>query len=147
MGLHRWLSGKQFACDEGDAGSVPGWRRSLGEGNGNPRQYSCSENPKDRRAWQVTVHRVTKSWTQLSDWVCTMNTETKKECAYRAGGSLFALPLYTPTLFSLDAPCTAFQILLPQQGTESVKAMIPNRWTTREFTLCPYFQNEMAPLP
>ena len=67
MGLHRWLSGRQFACNAGDAGSIPGWGRSLGEGNGNPCQYSCLENPKDRRAWQITVHRVTKSWTQLSE--------------------------------------------------------------------------------
>ena len=35
----------------------------LGEGNGNPLQYSCLENPMDRGAWCVTVHGVTKSWT------------------------------------------------------------------------------------
>ena len=34
--------------------------RSPGEGNGNPLQYSCLENPKDRGAWQAMVHRVTK---------------------------------------------------------------------------------------
>ena len=39
----------------------------IGEGNVNPLQYSCLENPIDRRAWTATVHRVTKSWTQLSD--------------------------------------------------------------------------------
>ena len=39
----------------------------IGEGNGNPLQYSCLENPMDRRAWTATVHRVTKSWTQLSN--------------------------------------------------------------------------------
>ena len=43
----------------------PGWGRSPGEGHGNPLQYSCLENPMDRGAWQATVHRVTKSWTQL----------------------------------------------------------------------------------
>ena len=36
-----------------------------GEGNGNPLQYSCLENPVDRRAWWAAVHRVTQSWTQL----------------------------------------------------------------------------------
>ena len=41
--------------------------RSPREGNGNPLQYSCLENPVDRGAWWVTVHGVTKSWTQLSD--------------------------------------------------------------------------------
>ena len=44
----------------------PGSGRSPGEGNGNQLQYSCLENPMDRGAWRVTVHRVTKSWTQLS---------------------------------------------------------------------------------
>ena len=39
----------------------------IGEGNGNPLQYSCLENPKDRGAWWATVHRVAKSQTQLSE--------------------------------------------------------------------------------
>ena len=39
--------------------------RSPGVGNGSPLQYSCLENPMDRGAWQVEVHRVSKSWTQL----------------------------------------------------------------------------------
>ena len=48
-----------------DAGSIPGLGRSPGEGSDNSLQYSCLENPMDRGAWQATVHRVTKSWTQL----------------------------------------------------------------------------------
>ena len=40
------------AEDVRDAGSIPGWGRSLGGGNGNPLQYSCLENPMDRGAWQ-----------------------------------------------------------------------------------------------
>ena len=51
----------------GDRGWIPGSGRSPGEGNGNPLQYSCSENPMDRAAWRATVHGVAKSWTQLSD--------------------------------------------------------------------------------
>ena len=39
-------------------GSVSGSRRSPGEGNGNPLQYACLENPMDRGTWQATVHRV-----------------------------------------------------------------------------------------
>ena len=50
----------------GDAGSIPGLGRSLGVGSGNPFQYSCLENPKNRGAWQATVHGVTKSQTWLS---------------------------------------------------------------------------------
>ena len=48
-----------------DLGSIPGLRRSSGGGNGNPLQYSCLENPTDREAWWVTVHRATKSQTGL----------------------------------------------------------------------------------
>ena len=39
----------------------------IGEGNGNPLQYSCLENSMDRGAWQATVHGVAKSRTRLSD--------------------------------------------------------------------------------
>ena len=48
------------AEDAGDMGSIPGLGRSPGVGNGNPLQYSCLENPMDRRAWQVTLHGVAK---------------------------------------------------------------------------------------
>ena len=51
------------AGDIRDAGSIPGSERSPGEGNGNPLQYSCLENPMDRGAWQATVHEVAKSQT------------------------------------------------------------------------------------
>ena len=78
-------SGKASTCNAGDArhvGSTPGLGRSLGEGNGNPLQFSCLENPHGQRslvgyrgAWWATVHGVTKSWTQLSTaqhdvWKC-----------------------------------------------------------------------------
>ena len=53
--------------DVRDAGWIPGFGRSPGEGNGNPLQYSCLENPVDRRAWWATVHGVAKSQTRLSD--------------------------------------------------------------------------------
>ena len=55
--------GKESACNVGDWGSIPELGRSLGEGNGNPLQYSCLENPMDRGAWGATVHGITKSWT------------------------------------------------------------------------------------
>ena len=50
-----------------DMGLIPGSGRSPGEGNGNPLQYSCLENPMDREAWQATVHGVAKSQIKLSD--------------------------------------------------------------------------------
>ena len=43
--------GKASACNTGDPGSIPGLGRSPGEGNGNPLQYSCLENPRDGGAW------------------------------------------------------------------------------------------------
>ena len=45
-----------------EAGLIPGLGRSPGEGNGNPLQYSCLENPMDRGAWRATVHGIAKSW-------------------------------------------------------------------------------------
>ena len=59
--------GKESACNAGDQGSISGLGRSPGEGNGNPLQYSCLENPGDRGAWRATVYRVTKSQTLISD--------------------------------------------------------------------------------
>ena len=79
---------KASAC-EGDLGLIPGSGRSAGEGNGNPLQYSCLENPMDRGAngnplqcsclenpmdggaWWATVHGVTKSLTRMSDFTFT----------------------------------------------------------------------------
>ena len=59
--------GRKPACSAGHPGSTPGSGRSPGEGNGNPLQYSCLENPMDRGAWWAIVHGVTKSQTQLID--------------------------------------------------------------------------------
>ena len=61
--------GKESSCyaeDTGDMGSIPGSGRSPGEGNGNPLQESCLENPMDGGAWRATVHGVAKSWTGQS---------------------------------------------------------------------------------
>ena len=63
-----------YACNAGDLGSIPGWGRSPGEGNGNPLQYSCLENPMDGGAWWATVHGVAKSRTRLSDFTFTLKS-------------------------------------------------------------------------
>ena len=57
---------KASACNAGDLGSIPELGRSPGEGNGNPLQYSCLENPTDGGAWWATLHGVAKSGTWLS---------------------------------------------------------------------------------
>ena len=59
--------GKESTCNAGDPGSIPGLGRYPGEGNANPLQYSCLENPMDRGAWQAAVYGVTKIQTQLSN--------------------------------------------------------------------------------
>ena len=58
---------KASVYNMGDLGSIPGSGRSPGEGNSNPLQYYCLENPMDGGPWQATVHGVKKSWTRLSD--------------------------------------------------------------------------------
>ena len=61
--------GKASSRNAGHPGSIPGSGRSPGEGNGNPLQYSCLENPMDGGAWWATVHGVAESWTRLSNFM------------------------------------------------------------------------------
>ena len=58
LGFPSGSVGKNLTANAGDLGSIPGLGRSLGEGNGNPLQYSCLENPMNRGAWQARVHGV-----------------------------------------------------------------------------------------
>ena len=69
--------GKVSACNVGDPGSIPGLGRSPGEGNGNPLQYSCLENPMDGGARWATVHGVSKSRTQLSNFTFTFQCKKR----------------------------------------------------------------------
>ena len=66
---------KESACTAEDLSSIPLSGRSLGEGNGNPLQYSCLENSMDRGTWWATVHGVAKSQTRLS-----MHTQRERLC-------------------------------------------------------------------
>ena len=60
VSVYSCLVGKESACNAGDLGSISGLGRSPGEGNGNPLQCSCLENPMDRGTWQATVHGVAR---------------------------------------------------------------------------------------
>ena len=71
---------KASACNAGDLGSIPGSGRSPREGNGNPLQYSCLENPMDGGAWWATVHRVAKSPTGLSNFTFTFFSFQAQVC-------------------------------------------------------------------
>ena len=62
-GLPCSSDGQESACNAGDLSLIPGSGRSSGEGNSNPLQYSCLENPLDRGAWQAAVRGVAKSLT------------------------------------------------------------------------------------
>ena len=72
--LYSWASlvaqkvkSEKCACNEGDPDSMTGSGKSPREGNGNPLQYSCLENPMDGGAWQATVQGVSKSQTRLTN--------------------------------------------------------------------------------
>ena len=99
MGFPGGSEVKVSACNAGDLGLIPGLGRSPGEGNGNPLQYSCRENPMDGRAWWATVHRVAKSWTRLSDFNLIIYFTRVKNTEVR--------------LFSLLLP--AFSLLIHQE--------------------------------
>ena len=77
------------AGDAGDTGLIPGSGRSSGGGHGNPLQYSCLENPMDRGAWWVRVHRVTKNQTRLKQLSTHAHYLTNVNCFYFSPNSLF----------------------------------------------------------
>ena len=65
----------------------------IGEGNGNPLQYSCLENPMDGGAWQAAVHGVARSWTRLSDFPFTFHFPTlEKEMATHSSVLAWRIP-------------------------------------------------------
>ena len=66
---------KNLPANVGDMVSIPGSGRSPGEGNGNPLQYSCLENPTGRGAWWATVHGVAKE----SDVTWQLNNNNKSQ--------------------------------------------------------------------
>ena len=77
---------KNPPANAGNTDLLLGLRRSPGEGNGNPLQYSCLENPMDQRDWWATVHWVTNSWTQMSTRASSGNIKVIKKV--RSGQNL-----------------------------------------------------------
>ena len=77
---------KEYACNAGDVGSIPGSRRFFGEGHGNPLHYSCLKNPVDRGAWWTAVYGVAQSRTWLK-WLSSSSSFTiiLIECLKRRG--------------------------------------------------------------
>ena len=79
------------AGDVRDKGSVLGLGRSPGQGHGNPLQDSCLENPMDRGAWWVMVHRAAKSRTRLKRLSTQHKTFTSSQWAVEGSGNRWAL--------------------------------------------------------
>ena len=86
-----------------DTGLIPRFGGSPREGNGNPLQYSCLENPMDGGAWWATVHRVTKSRTGLSDFTFTFskyyNTKKEGEAVWTLNLLICSISTLQPTQF------------------------------------------------
>ena len=119
LGIPRWLSGKESACNAGDAGSTPGSGRSPGGEHGSPLQYSCLENLVDRGAWWAIVYRVTRSWTWLT-WL-SVHTNTHRPFhryhgVFWSDPNLYQLQGYNcASVFgSLYFPFLYLEILFPQ---------------------------------
>ena len=100
---------KASACKGGDLGSIPGLGRSPGEGNGNPLQYSCLQNPVDGGAWWAIVHRVAKSQTWLNDLTFTFTLIDIKH--FRNGYTLHRLEKKRPNTSGADKSWIYFMIL------------------------------------
>ena len=145
MGLLQWLSGKESTCNSGDTGSIPGWGRSPGEGNGNPLQYSCLENSMDREAWWATVHGVTKSRIQPSDWACIHTRPVDKVTRKHA------LKNTQPGAPQMLKPCERWRVSrggsAPMCRPHS-HCTRPGSWTTHfpDFPLQPLEQENADPL-
>ena len=110
-GLLQWLSGKGSTCNAGGAGDVgliPGSGSSLGGGHGNPLQDSCLEHPVDRRAWQVTVHSISKSDTSEATQHACMRAETQglQTCreGFPCGSVVRNLPANAENMGSIPNP-------------------------------------------
>ena len=85
----RWVDGITNSMDV----SLSELRELIGEGNGNPLQHSCLENPMDRGAWKAAVHGVVKSWTRLSDFTFTLHFHAlEKEMATHSSVLAWRIP-------------------------------------------------------
>ena len=71
LGLPKWLLVQNLPANEGDVGLTPGSGRPPREGNGNPLQYSCLENPMDRGVWHAIVRRVSVGHNFMTEHECT----------------------------------------------------------------------------
>ena len=141
--------GKMSDCNAGDLGSIPGSVRSPGEGNGNPLQYSCLENPIDGGTWWATVHGVAKSRTQLSNF-----THFTQQASLVAQMVKYLTAMWETRVqslgrkYPLEEKWQPTPVLLPGEfyGQRSLVGYSPwgrKKWDTTE-RLHFHFQNQLA---
>ena len=142
--LLQWIDGQQrgfpggsevnnLPTNAGNIGSILGWGRFPGEGNGNPLKYSCLENPMDIRAWQATVHGVTKSQIQLSMRAHTHRYYEKQRFSQKWGS---IVSHYQTTHFSqillqqelLQVPASASEATPHSFQFSSIMRMVKQDW-------------------
>ena len=84
---------KSLPANARDLGLIPGLGRFPGEANGNPLQYSCLENPRDRRAWWAAICGVAESRTRLSNFTFTFHFPAlEKEMATHSSVLAWRIP-------------------------------------------------------
>ena len=121
-----WFSGKESTCNAGDMGWIPGLGRSPEGVHGNPLKFSCLGNPMHRGAWRATVHRVAKSWTWLSYWVCTylhsLMMENEQVGCYRLGstGTTGAAQFFHVVLPSMAWYCQGTVLEMQRQNLQGL---------------------------
>ena len=103
------------ARDLWGVGSIPGSGRSPGGGHGNPLQYSCLQNPKDRGSWRATAHRVAKSRTRLKQLSTQVHTCIKEELQLNFG----CLWLFIPYLTCIIRKGECYSIQSRREGGNS----------------------------
>ena len=114
---------RETGVRSGDRGSIPGLGISPGEGNGNPLQYFCLENPMDRGAWWATVHGVAKSRTRLSDFT------------FKAVNEVIVIQSFSELLLWIFAQFAIFKTLSKKQT---------NKTTTTTTTNTVYVEDEIS---
>ena len=148
---------KASACNAGEPGSIPGSGRSPGEGNYNPLQNSCLENPMKEGTLWATVHRVAKSWTRLSYFTSLLWIGMKTDI-FQSYGHCWVFQIcwhiecstFTASSFRiwnsstgiLSPPLALFVVMLPKVHLTSHSWMCGSRWVITPFRLsgsCRFF--------
>ena len=132
QGLSGVLVVKNSSANAGDireTGSVPGSGRSAGGGHGNSLQYSCLENPVDRRAWWATVHRVAKSQIGLK-WLRIHNDKERED------GTLELRLLICPSVSQADEGLNKVELSTSVGNKISINKTVIRRTDLRKNIKC-----------